>query len=66
MDIDKTTTFHAFVKSSLDLDLRRRLDHIRLTKKAAGNSKFGWDDVVTVSRDLQAGGLLGEEEVQPR
>lgn len=26
-----------------------------MAKKAAGNAKFGWDDVVTVCRDREAG-----------
>ena len=34
---------------------------MRIAKKAAGNHKFGWDDVVTVCRDRKAGIGLAEE-----
>lgn len=64
-DMEKSATYHAFVKRYLDLPLRKCLDQVRMAKKAAGNNKFSWDDVVTVCRDRQAGiGLAEEEEVE--
>jgi hypothetical protein len=61
MSIDKASTYHAFVKRDLDLKLRQRLDQVRWAKKASGNPKFGWDDVVTVCRDMQNGCTLGDD-----
>ena len=60
LDIDKSSTFHAFVKRNLDLGLRQKLDQIRWSKKTQGNLKFGWDDVVAVCRDMASGCALGE------
>lgn len=59
--LDKSATYHAFVRRHLDDDTKRSLDQVRLAKKAAGNNKFGWDDVVTVCRDKMAGISLAEE-----
>jgi hypothetical protein len=52
LDMDKGSTYHAFVKKCLDLDLRRKLDQVRWAKKASGNARFGWEDVVAVCRDM--------------
>jgi hypothetical protein len=52
MNIDRASTYHAFVKRDLDQKLRERLDSVRWAKKATGNLKFGWEDVVTVCRDM--------------
>ncbi len=59
LDLDKSSTFHAFVKRNLDLDLRTKLDQVRWAKKANGNTKFGWDDVVAVCKDMVNGCVLG-------
>ncbi len=59
--MDKTASFHAFVKRHLSLATRRQLDSVRLSKKAAGSTRFGWDDVVTVCRDKQQGVGLADE-----
>ena len=66
MNIDRASTYHAFVKRDLDHRLRERLDQVRWSKKATGNLKFGWEDVVTVCRDMQHGCTLGDEPVHPR
>ncbi len=66
-DFDRNATFHAFVKRHLSLATRRQLDQVRISKKAAGNPRFGWDDVVTVCRDqLQGIGLADDVEAQPQ
>jgi hypothetical protein len=61
MAVDKASTYHAFVKRDLDSRLRERLDQVRWSKKASGNLKFGWEDVVAVCRDMQHGCTLGDE-----
>jgi hypothetical protein len=61
MGIDRASTYHAFVRRDLDLRLRERLDQVRWAKKATGNLRFGWEDVVTVCRDMQHGCTLGDE-----
>jgi hypothetical protein len=61
MGIDRASTYHAFVRRDLDLRLRERLDQVRWAKKATGNLRFGWEDVVTVCRDMQHGCTLGDK-----
>ncbi len=46
---------------SLDQNIKRQLDIVRLNKKAQGlaggsfGARFGWDDVVCVCRDVVSG-----------
>jgi len=61
MQIDPASTYHTFVKRDLDFELRQQLDIVRRSKKASGATKFGWEDVVTVCRDLQLGCTLAVE-----
>ncbi len=58
----KYATYHAFVKL-LDVEVKRSLDIVRLNKKAQGyvsmhGTRFGWDDVVCVCRDVMSGSQL--------
>lgn len=59
---DKKTTYRSYV-SKFDRALKSKLDTVRWSKKASGNPKFGWDDVVTVCRDVESGCALDEEGV---
>jgi hypothetical protein len=72
LDMDKQSTYHAFVKL-LDQNVKRSLDMVRLNKKAQGfagtttfGAKFGWDDVVCVCKDFASGTQLAEPEEPPK
>ena len=66
LNIDRSSTVHAFVKRYLDLGLRQKLDQIRWAKKIQGNPKFGWDNVVAVCRDMASGCALGEADAEAK
>lgn len=63
--VDANQAYHAFAKRFLDKGLKAQLDQVRWAKKAAGNNKWGWTDIVTVCKDLHTGCALGHDSGQP-
>ncbi len=65
LGIDPNQAYHAFAKRFLDENLKAQLDQVRWAKKANGQVRWGWEDIVTVCRDVHTGcGLAPRAKAQ--
>ncbi len=63
LGVDSGQAYHAFAKRFLDENLKQQLDQVRWAKKASGNPRWGWEDIVTVCKDVYTGCALGKPPV---
>ena len=56
------STYHAFTLRFLGDTIREQLDQVRWAKKASGNYNWGWEDVISMCKDMESGCVLSKKK----